>query len=85
MPFIQMQSFTNLSPPLISRACRFRSAVNPGSFPPGEAKRRLRELIPFNVPIHSGNGGELRVPIIYKPLTVSRKACMALVTYRPRL
>ena len=30
------------------------------SFPPGEAKGRLRELIPFNVPICSGNGGEPR-------------------------
>ena len=39
------------------------------SFPPGEAKRRLREPIPFNVPIHSGNGGWLRVPIIYKLFT----------------
>ena len=27
-----------LSPPLISQPCRFRSAVKPGSFPPGEAK-----------------------------------------------
>ena len=30
------------------------------SFPPGEAKGRLRELIPFNVPICSGNGGDPR-------------------------
>ena len=37
--------------------------------PPGEAKRRLRELIPFNVPIHSGNGGLLKIPIIYKLFT----------------
>ena len=43
--------------------------VKKSSFPPGEAKRRLRELIPFNVPICSGNGGELRVPIIYKLFT----------------
>ena len=39
------------------------------SFPPGEAKRRLREPIPFNVPIHSGNGGLLKIPIIYKLFT----------------
>ena len=37
--------------------------------PPGEAKRRLRELIPFNVPIHSRNGGLLKIPIIYKLFT----------------
>ena len=66
MPFIQMQSFTNLSPPLISRACRFRSAVNPGSFPPGEAKGSLRKLAPFNVPICSRNSGWLGIHIIYK-------------------
>ena len=34
--------------------------VKKSSFPPGEAKGRLRELIPFNVPICSGNGGEPR-------------------------
>ena len=39
------------------------------SFPPGEAKRRLRELVPFNVPLCSGNGRLLRVPIIYKMFT----------------
>ena len=60
MPFIWVPSKISLSPPLISQPCRFRSAVKPGSFPPGEAKRRLRELIPFNVPICSGNGGEPR-------------------------
>ena len=38
MPFIQLHPFTNLSPPLISQPCRFRSAVKPVSFPPGEAK-----------------------------------------------
>ena len=43
--------------------------VKKSSFPPGEAKGRLRELIPFNVPIHSGNGGWLRIPIIYKLFT----------------
>ena len=43
--------------------------VKKSSFPPGDAQRRLRELIPFNVPIHSGNGGWLRVPIIYKLFT----------------
>ena len=43
--------------------------VKKSSFPPGEAKRRLRELIPFNVPIHSGNGGLLKIPIIYKLFT----------------
>ena len=37
--------------------------------PPGEAKRRLRELIPFNVSILSGNGRWLRIPIIYKLFT----------------
>jgi hypothetical protein len=39
------------------------------SFPPGEAKRRLRELAPFIVPICFGNGRELRVLIIYKLFT----------------
>ena len=43
--------------------------VKKSSFPPGEAKRRLREPIPFIVPIHSGNGGWLRVSIIYKLFT----------------
>ena len=43
--------------------------VKKSSFPPGEAKRRLRELAPFIVPICSGNGGELRVLIIYKLFT----------------
>ena len=38
MPLIQLHSKTNLSPPLISQPCRFRSAVKSGSFPPGEAK-----------------------------------------------
>ena len=38
MLLIQLHSLTNLSPPLISQSCRFRSAVKPGSFPPGEAK-----------------------------------------------
>ena len=38
IPFIGLHSFTNLSPPLISQPCRFRSAVKSGSFPPGEAK-----------------------------------------------
>ena len=38
MSLIQLHSLTNLSPPLISQSCRFRSAVKPGSFPPGEAK-----------------------------------------------
>ena len=60
MPFIWVPSKISLSPPLISQPCRFRSAVKSGSFPPGEAKGRLRELIPFNVPICSGNGGEPR-------------------------
>ena len=49
IPFFQLHSFTNLSPPLISQPCRFRSAVKSGSFPPGEAKGQLRELVPFNV------------------------------------
>ena len=43
--------------------------VKKSSFPPGEAKRRLRELVPFNVPLCSGNGRLLRVPIIYKLVT----------------
>ena len=43
--------------------------VKKSSFPPGEAKRRLRELVPFNVPLCSGNGRLLRIPIIYKLLT----------------
>ena len=43
--------------------------VKKSSFPPGEAKRRLRELVPFNVPLCSGNGRLLRVPIIYKLFT----------------
>ena len=43
--------------------------VKKSSFPPGEAKRRLRELAPFNVPICSGNGRSLRVPIIHKMFT----------------
>ena len=43
--------------------------VKKSSFPPGEAKGRLRELIPFNVPIHSRNGGLLKIPIIYKLFT----------------
>ena len=43
--------------------------VKKSSFPPGEAKRRLREPIPFNVPIHSGNGGLLKIPILYKMFT----------------
>ena len=38
IPFIQLHSLTNLSPPLISQPFRFRSAVKAGSFPPGEAK-----------------------------------------------
>ena len=38
MTIIRLHSFTNLSPPLISQPCRFRSAVKSGSFPPGEAK-----------------------------------------------
>ena len=46
IPSIQLHSLTNLSPPLISLATL-------SSFPPGEAKRRLRKLIPFNVPICS--------------------------------
>ena len=41
MPLIQLHSFTNLSPPLISLATL-------SSFPPGEAKGQLRELVPFN-------------------------------------
>ena len=45
------------------------------SFPPGEAKRRLRKLIPFNVPIPSGNGGWLRIPIIYKLFTHAIVLC----------
>ena len=54
--------------------------VKKSSFPPGEAKRRLRELIPFNVPIHSGNGGLLKIPIIYKLFThaivmATRRGC----------
>ena len=49
MPLIQLHSFTHLSPPLISQPCRFQSAVKSDSFPPGEAKGQLRELIPFNV------------------------------------
>ena len=36
------------------------------NFPPGEAKRRLRKLAPFNVSICSGNSGWLGIPIIYK-------------------
>ena len=59
MPLIQLHSSINLSPPLISLASL-------SSFPPGEAKRRLREPIPFNVPIHSENGGQLGVFFIYK-------------------
>ena len=38
IPFIQLHFLTNLSPPLISQPCRFRSAVMADSFPPGEAK-----------------------------------------------
>ena len=43
MPLIQLHSLTNLSPPLISQPCRFRSAVKSGSFPPGEAKGEVTE------------------------------------------
>ena len=43
IPFFQLHSFTNLSPPLISQPCRFRSAVKAGSFPPGEAKGEVTE------------------------------------------
>ena len=39
------------------------------SFPPGEAKGRLRKLAPFNVPICSGNSGWLGIPIIHKLFT----------------
>ncbi len=42
-----------LSPPLISQPCRFRKAVMADSFPPGEAKGKLRKLTPFSVPICS--------------------------------
>ena len=41
IPLIQLHSFTNLSPPLISLATL-------SSFPPGEAKGQLREPVPFN-------------------------------------
>ena len=46
MLLIQLHSLTNLSPPLISLATL-------SSFPPGEAKGQLRELVPFNVPLSS--------------------------------
>ena len=54
--------------------------VKKSSFPPGEAKGRLRELIPFNVPIHSGNGGWLRIPIIYKLFTPAIVLAMMMQT-----
>ena len=41
IPLIQLHSFTNLSPPLISLATL-------SSFPPGEVKGQLREPVPFN-------------------------------------
>ena len=41
IPLIQLHSFTNLSPPLISLATL-------SSFLPGEAKGQLREPVPFN-------------------------------------
>ena len=41
IPLIQLHSFTNLSPPLISLATL-------SSFPPGKAKGQLREPVPFN-------------------------------------
>ena len=72
LPLIQLHSLTSPSPPLISRNENIGSEVPLfccDSFPPGEAKRRLREPIPFNVPIHSGNGGWLRVLVIYKLFT----------------
>ena len=43
--------------------------VKKSSFPPGEAKGRLRKLAPFNVPICSGNSGWLGIPIIHKLFT----------------
>ena len=47
--------------------------VKKSSFPPGEAKGMLRELASFNVPICSGNGGQLRVPIIIYKLSTYAK------------
>ena len=47
MPLIQLHLSTNLSPPLISQPCRFRSAVKSDSFPPGEAKGGSRKILPF--------------------------------------
>ena len=61
-----------LSPPLISLFCqsvpKCRLSKNPAS-PRGKPRGRLRELAPFNLPICSGNSGELRAPIIYKLFT----------------
>ena len=52
MPLIQLYSSTNRSMPLISQPCRFRRAVKPASFPPGEAKGQLRKLLLFNEPLN---------------------------------
>ena len=52
MPLTQLHSLTNLSPPLISHNENIGSEVPLfccDSFPPGEAKGQLRELVPFNV------------------------------------
>ena len=60
------------SPPLIRLFCqsvpKCRLSKNPAS-PRGKPRGRLRELAPFNLPICSGNSGELRAPIIYKLFT----------------
>ena len=53
MPSIQLHSLTNLSPPLISLATL-------SSFPPGEAKGQLQELVPFNVLLCSVRKWRLR-------------------------
>ena len=41
VPFIEVHSMTNISPPLISLASQ-------DSFPPGEAGGWLRDVLPFN-------------------------------------
>ena len=53
MTLIQLHLFTNLSPPLISLATL-------SSFPPGEAKGRLQELTPFDVPLSSIHQREVK-------------------------
>ena len=53
MLLIQLHSLTNLSPPLISHATL-------SSFPPGEAKGQLQELVPFNVLLCSVRKWRLR-------------------------